>query len=527
MKTKSREQVAYAKTLRLKCIDAHNLLFQQTGHSLLWEVQQALQKEVQYTLNTPVHYTLSNVAFWGSAEIGGSRLGIARRLERTLSGGLYGLYEAFSRTELQAFVCIDAPRGIWRELGPEPAEDCDLLEVEVITDGLGRPVGAGKEEVRVGWMLQNAGRASLLFSEVLDPAAARRIEAIARRGGWFDDLSQEVIRREYQRDLLTLLADPGWESPGLSEFFFLEPDLRKSFPRRFGKQLAYEISRHFRLNLEYWHLYFARQGGTPASEELETILEKVRRRTARSISSYRAPEIEISGLNRLVEDRAIYWYLRLREDGTVNTDEIPALQTHPVGLLGMEEEVLKELGLTPTMSILEARRHLGEGPGSQHLEKALGLHEVRLRWVSLVRAHHQSEWPRPEYLPAYLPESSDLFELTYTEIREILDELFDPILTSLSVRSLELGKSKNRIGKALEGMGWREPGEAVQIGDLPRKSYRLLDVPGIGASSLEAITEALRQLLLEWPRELRTLGGDDETREHLDQGLEELENLFR
>ncbi len=520
--------------LRKKCIEAHNVFFKESGYSLLWEVRRSLEPDFSYKLNSPVHLLLSSYGFWGTFEIGGSRRGLEKRLERLASPPARDLHKRITKGLFGAWSLesVDGELQIWASLGPGEKE---TVEIHLVSDGKGQRASPNVGEVRAGWFvegIEDEPAGMLLFSTSLRESAAKKLRKAAENSAWNDDVTAVVQRAEFERDILTLVVHPSWNRCGLDPFYFLPPTQRNNFPRQFGRQLPYEVVRYFREEGVPWHLRVVEEDRDFLVRNFDTI----RKKAGRSARYYRGADVELPQLRRLISDKDFFRLIGLDKEGLLTSEEFPPLATHPLGLLDLDEAWFKATSLSPMTTVHQGRRHFEDAESASAtsatsekalFEEALTHHESRLRWVSLMRRIFNRGDEPIEDLPDYLQINRSPFRPDYAELRLVIDALFSHAIAPQPIAALLAGRGRGikRIVKALEvHTGSTE----VTVGDLPERAYQLHGIEGIGEKSFEMIEEALQDALLSWPAEFSHKQGaaEPEVREEIDQGLDELEALF-
>lgn len=544
-----------AHELRERCVEAHNLVYRQTGVSGVAQVMSRLNLPSKRHPQQ-IHYTLSNLAFFGGSHFLKNRYGIIRRLENRLSRPRYTFYQKLAATPLRAFECIDPDKRTWRPVGPGERTPNDEMTFSAVLDSGAEPAKVKAGDIWVGWHVENEGTEALYFAFSLEPRAGVRLIEKAQNQAWFDPLAEIHIQEVYEEDLLQLLLDPDCDSLGIAPLFFVPRRYREDFPESMAKELPQVFGRLISSLTEipstrskksaskervyWWELYARHDGLHP--QRGEAIFEVLITQVAVSVLPWGWDPVNTAYLFRVFSREEFLWSLGLDENYRLTIDAFPPIKTHPLRLLALDEDFLKRCNLSPTASIHEAQRALkGDGLSKSKskntkqeqdrtddaiaLAEEVEAHRIRLRVVSIFRAlgHHRQ---RPADFNPLIPDVFSRLDLDYRDLRTAVDRHFATILGTKRVETLDLGRQKNRILKSLSNALEIHP-EELRVVDLPQELYKLLNLSGIGPGSADLIVEGLKKALLQWPPGLFHSDADEETRTHLDQGLSELEDLFR
>lgn len=519
---------ALAMELRESCVEAHNLVYRQTGVSGVGRVMLNLALN-ERRFAQPIHYALSNLAFFGSTRFGGPRVGMMRRLENRLSRGRYTFYAKICATPFQAFECVDASAGQWRLVGPGSDEQ-GAVHFSMVVDGGAELVIPRKGEVRAGWAMMTEADPVLLYSTQIQAEAARRLVEAAEEKAWFDAIGASHVVEAYERDLIKLILDGDYKDLGVGELFFIPARHRSGFAENFRDRLVQSFPRFVlspeavkKRNVSWWQEYARHDGLRP--ETGGQVFERVLTETARAVLPWGSDPVDVQYLYRVFRREEMLWSLGLDEEYRMMLGDYPALSTHPVHLLKLDDDFMKKWGLGPSATVLEARRLVGDDhEGALLLEEAIEAHQVRLRVVTLFRAT-QKHRERPAGFSPLVPDVFARQVISYRDLRKAIDLYFAEDLSTSPLRSLELGRQRSRIVKALAAHTGRAA-EALRIQDLPEDRFELLGISGIGGGSVDAIEEGLMKAVVGYADRLQAVRHDEETRSHLEEGLDALEDLF-
>lgn len=512
--------VREASLLRRHCVKVHNKQLRRR-YSLVKGVFSRLKPDcTELERDDPAFFLVSSYAFWGSRRsLGGSRRTFERTLERSIRSALWNLYTLVRASTFAAWRCTEAPDdrpSNWEPVGPVGG---GTRAVDVVTAPRGEPTDPVEGTARAGWMVSLEEHTALLFSLELSPPAAERLAEASRQRAWHDDLIDGGPELgEYERDVLVQSAAPGPEVRGLESLYFLPVGRRRRFPDAFRRDLVVEMIDFLSSGSRPWHVELAMRDADWINEFLRPQLEAMRVVTERRLRPFGAEKIEPKYLPRLADDETCFNLLGLRGDGTVDLDEFPPLDHHPVALLDIDEKTLEACNIRPDDVIFGARSRIDEAGGEQEqrdFDEELQRHRARLRWCVIADSACEHAVDRP-------------WGLDYDELRLAAQTLFDPFVTQLSLIDIlpdEHGMGR-RIATALKKAGYNQTPLTVE--DLPMERIELAFTPGVGKKSVKSIDDALFEQLTEWPRHLRDAVPEnrDEARSEIEAGLDELEDLF-
>jgi hypothetical protein len=528
------------RVLRRRCVEAHNRLHNDSGHSVLAEVIRCLPVSVSFDNHCAEHRLLSCYAFWGHSEIGGGRNGFDRRLERSSPVPIQLLHRRMKAASFRAWECADEPisaqkQAKWSALGVgETASDkVERHQVALLTNVDGEPAFPVPGEIRVGWMIEEEGRKALLFSMSLEYEATMRLRRTAEETGWHaPDAGEEGGFRpaEYERDLLTQAVRPSHETCGLDDYYYLPLNQRTSFPSRFVRSLIDHISGRYHRKGPPWHVVMAKASTVAALDSLRVSFEAARQRAGRSAGRYRGDQIDPSYLPRIAPDEEILAAFGVEPDGAIDLSDFLPIKMHLLEYLDFDESWFEAAGLSLKTPIHQARAHLDDASKEERLrsqlEEAIERHRVRLRWVTLVRRALEDELHGDT--DSLLVSATFDLDPDYEELYEAAKEIFGATILDRrlgEVLARERGLA-SRIESALLEKGAGE--RPLRVSDLPETEFLLGLVRGIGPKSVEALTHCLREAMLSWPSEFTRPSGDSdgEAAEGIESGLDELDALF-
>ena len=513
-----------ALSLREQCVEAHNRLLRDARYSSLGRLIRSLAPEIEPGSDSPELRILSSYTFWGSRDLGGARRGFEKRFDRIADAAYRQLFREFKKSPFAAWECVEVGEpaekdSTWRSVGRRP----ELTEeFELVFDGRCEEIEPKVGDVRAGWMIEELGVTTLAYATPIPASGAARLAETATEEGWNDedaDEGEEFQAVEYERDVLTQTVCPDWETCGLGEYYYLPADQRTTFPDEFRRHMIRAMVKHLDSRRAPWHVRLARANEVWIEEQIRQELDALRRDAATSAGRYRGDRIDFSVLDRLLSDGECLELLGLTPEGGVDLDEFPPTATHPVDLLGLDEEWFDKTGANPRSSIQRIRRGLGDcdEEHAREFEGAVEEHEARLRWTRIME---------------HIVEIQDLNQWVlsprYRYLRKTAELLFDPMVTELTVEQLLVGRGRgaSRIVTALENA--EEGDEPVFVDDLPMRERSLLAIGGIGPASAQSVTTALLETMMEWPPELarRIDEVDDEARDEIEAGLDALDELF-
>ena len=511
------------RTLRQRCVAAHNRLARDAGHSPIVALLRSLPGLDKPDAKTEGHLLLSSYVFWGSRQLGGSRRGFERRLKQTTLVPYLELHEELKKGRFGAWECVDNEgadrRTTWKLVGPG---DDKLQTVTVVGNGNCAPVQPTVGDVRAGWIATVDLKKGLYFSAPISEEAAERLRKATDDRAWHDDelpdgSSLQLI--EYERDVLTQTLFPERDDCGLQELYFLPPGLRWRFPDDYRKSVVRTLVRDLGTKRADWHLWLARLDTDQINDEVRPRLPEIRRTAARRAGRFGDSQLPPTVLARLISDQDCLRFLGLEPDGSVDLSRFPPIDGHPLRLLALSDQWFDATGLGQETPVHQARRHIPDETSLQRqlFEQAVDDHRARLRWICLIdRAMSQPDVHANQVRPSY------------RELRQVCEELFGPIIATMPVSQLlaNTEKSTSRIEtKLAEALS---PNAPLRVLHLPRRRYELGNIPGIGSKSLSLITRALRDTLLGWPPEWsgRAAAPVEEAKKEIDQGLDELDELF-
>lgn len=505
-----------ADEIRKPCAEAHNRQFERLGPSSLGALMRSLPERPSLEAQSPEHLLLSSYTYWGSRKLGDSRRGFEKHFARIASKLQRELFEAMRYSSFGAWRCVEVgDQSRWDSVGatPETTE-----AVELVFDGSCERVEPKDGRERAGWILEFEGVRALAYSMELDPAAVQRLEETSAERGWHDE-KQGFERVHYEKDVLMQAVCPEYEECGLQKYYFIPAGQREWFPGRFRKEMARALMDYFDSHESPWQVNLARAEASWIVGELHSELETLRENAALRAGRFRGGRIDYSILDRIVSDEECLQLLGLTADGDVELESVPPIDTHPVDVLDLSQNWFENTGVSPWTSIRRAKEELQRRglEDDETFECAVEEHRQRLRWAELMR--HTLEDP----------EISGIYRSGgYEEVRAAARELFDPVITKMPVVEViaDEVRAPSRIVTALESAGLGEAPICVE--DLPMDRVELSSTQGIGRVSMEAIVKGLLEVMREWPPglERRIAEVDDETRSEIDEGLDELEDLF-
>jgi hypothetical protein len=525
------------RVLRRRCIEAHNRIQNDSGHSVLIEVFRSLPAGMNFSGPNVEHRFLSNYAFWGRDEIGGDRSEFHDRLERSAPVPIQLLHRRMCGAVFGAWECCgepgDPPDVVqWRSLG---LEGVGLQKVALVTNVDGERAYPVAGEVRVGWMLEEGEHPALLFSISLAYEAAVRLRETVADKSWHEPNSGDFHRVEYERDLLTQATRPDFEECGLDRYYFLPLNQRRSFPSRFLHSLVDHIVGGGHKNSPRWHAAIAKATSEASLEELRATFVAARQRAGRSVGRFRGDGVDPVHFPRIAPDAQIFALFGVGPDGEIDLSDFLPIRMHLLEYLDLDESWFEGAGLSPKTPIHQARAHFDEASPKQTrqnknlratLNEAIERHTIRLRWVALVRAAVSDEVP--EGVDLELARAARGLEPDYDELYKAADEIFGA--TIFNRRLDEVLAGETRIGSRMEsalvesGAGERP----LVVSDLPATEHDLWRVEGVGPKSVVALKRCLREAMLSWPDGFARPGGESsqEAAKGFESGLDELDELF-
>lgn len=507
-----RKTLSTAQGLRHRCVLAHNLLFQESGYSTVGALKDALPLKEEPLPRSPEHLFLSSYAFWGAEKVGGSRAGFERRLQRFGEDGLWKLHIRIKLVaRFGAFECanVNENESHWLTIGPGPEQE--ELKIQLLTDPVAEPIQAQPGEARVGWFLEIGSIKTLLFSLPIAAQGLAKLKETAAKNGWGEPSSGVPVVEEYERDLLIQTFDPGKKACGLHEYYFLPPNLRHRFPKRFRQQCPQEAARYIRTTHgEVWHLYLAMQTGEERPRELHRAFIPIRQRAARSaFYFYGADRIDDGVLKKLVSDEDFFQILGLNSKGKVALDQFQPLLAQRLGALDLDDHFYEATGLTAQTTIQQARQSLAQKePWQAKLELAVDSHRRRLGWISLITHARQG---------------GTKVELDYTELRLVAHKLFGPSLLTRQLEEVINPTAARRIARA---MAAELSDPVLRVLHLPEHRYELASFRGIGDSTIQQVCDGLEAAMLRYGDPFLVGSGFAEAQDEIDAGLDELAALF-
>jgi hypothetical protein len=540
-----------ARVLRRRCVEAHNRLQNDSGHSVLSEVIRCVPTSLNFDGHCTEHRLLSCYAFWGCAEVGGRRGDFNNRLVRSAPVPIQVLHRSMRRASFGAWECCESSerrkqatkpsKAQWRSVG---LDEVITHQVELLTNVDGERAYPVPGEIRVGWMVEQDERQSLLFSMSLAFEAATTLRATAEQDGWRAPEAPErgdaggFRRAEYERDLVTLAVRPDFKECGLDRYYFLPLNQRRSFPSRFVSSLVDQIAgRRYHRTGPPWHVAMARATTEVSLRTLCASFDAARAKAGRSAGRYRGDQIDPAHLPRIAPDDEILAAFGLGPDGAIDLDDFLPIKMHLLEYLDLDDDWFEAAGLSLKTPIQQAQAHFtDENAGGDReslalrLDDAIERHRVRLRWVALMRSCAGEEAVGDDGL---LAGATRGLEPDYDELYEAAQEIFGATILERSLGEILARERRltSRIESALveSTLVEYDPDERpLQVGDLPESDSSLGLVRGIGRKSVAAVTRCLREAMVGWADRLARPTGDSdgEAAQGIESGLDELDALF-
>ncbi|MFB6264699.1 MAG: YecA family protein [Bradymonadaceae bacterium] len=470
-------------------------------------------------------------ALLGHRRLGGDRSEIVRGIEIY---DLNALADAFSRAremaELVAFRVADGEPNI------EPiAEAADgLEEVEAI-------YGESCDELRGGrcyvGIRVEVDDAWLVIEPVeLGDSAATDLQTSRESGDW-GDRTTDSARAAYEADLLTLaMAPDGTEStdddplPESRHYRSSAFDLPSISPAGVVVEVMKKLEQHGVAVDGRPHRWARAVAKTDDPQVRRQVLERIE-----SLLSAPAPGVGLIFLDEegepdrdespdVTADEVLEW-LGFPDDGPCRLDIAREWRHHVVADLELETDVLRALELQPEDSLQRADEEVAGGsPPAETFREALTGHRRRLRWLGLTRRSTRGAIVYDDRLYG-LP------------LRPRFDDwlgglaVFFPEMYRRPIRQLPETDGSYRGRLADRAHSELDLDEPVRVCDLPPDPEAILAVRGVGETTVRRYLRAIPKMIADWHAELgpddpaRSIA-DPESRRKIDDGLDELDDLF-